>query len=79
MKGKAGLLINHSTKSVKVYETYHLNHLIHKHNMPVIDEHKNIYRKYCELGNIFSDIEIRFYLSDLDFFLTYLDYSYGDL
>lgn len=77
MKGKAGLLINHSTKSVKVYETYHLNHLIHKHNIPKTDE--NIYREYIQLGNIFSYIEIRFYLSDLDFFLNYLNYSYGDL
>lgn len=77
MKGKAGLLINHSTKSVKVYETYHLNHLIHKHNIPKKDE--NIYREYIQLGNIYSDIEIRFYLSDLDFFLIYLNYSYGDL
>lgn len=77
MKGKAGLLINHSTKSVKVYETYHLNHLIHKHNIPKTAE--NIYREYIQLGNIFSDVEIRFYLSDLDFFLNYLNYSYGDL
>ena len=77
MKGKAGILINHSTKSVKVYETYHLNHLIHKHNIPKTDE--NIYREYIQLGNIFSDIEIRFYLSDLDFLLNYLNYSYGDL
>lgn len=77
MKVKAGLLINHSTKSVKVYETYHLNHLIHKHNIPKTDE--NIYREYIQLGNIFSDVEIRFYLSDLDFFLNYLNYSYGDL
>lgn len=77
MKGKAGLLINHSTKSVKVYETYHLNNLIHKHDIPKTDN--NIYRKYIQLGNIFSDVEIRFYLSDIDFFLIYLDYSYGDL
>ena len=79
MQGKAGLLINHSTKSVKVYETYYLNHLIHKYNMPNIDENKNIFRKYVEIGNIYCDFEIRFYLSDIDFFLTYLDYSYGDL
>ncbi|BCU41444.1 hypothetical protein [Streptococcus phage SG005] len=77
MKVKAGILINHSTKSIKVYETYHLNHLIHKHNIPQTD--KNIYRAYIQLGNIYLDIEIRFFLSDIDFFLTYLDYSYGDL
>lgn len=77
MKGKAGLLINHSTKSVKVYETYHLNQLIHNHDIPKTDN--NIYRKYIQLGNIFSDVEIRFNLLDIYFFLTYLDYSYGDL